>query len=43
MRLLISALVVGFLFVWGLEHVPNMMGYMFVGIVVILILRQFKK
>ena len=43
MRLLLSALIVGFLFVWGLNNIPNMMGYMFVGLVVILILRMLKK
>lgn len=43
MRFLLSALIVGFLFVWGLENIPDMMVYLLVGTVVLFIVRQLNK
>lgn len=42
MRLFISALVVGFLVVWGFNNIPNMMGYLIVGGIVIMVTKSIK-
>jgi ABC-type polysaccharide/polyol phosphate export permease len=39
---LVYALIVGFLFVWGWEHIPNFMAYLFIGAVVLFFLKQIK-
>lgn len=43
MRFILYSLVIGFLVVWGVENVPNFMGYLFVGTIVILLLRLINK
>ena len=43
MRFLLSCLIVGFLFVWGMDNIPNMMGYMLVGGIIIMIVRAINK
>lgn len=42
MRFLLYSFVVGFLFVWSLENIPDFMGYLFVGIIVVLGVRMLK-
>lgn len=43
MKLALWSLIVGSLFVWGLTNVPDIMGYMSVGLILILFFRLFKK
>lgn len=43
MRFILYAFVLGFLFVWALENIPDFVGYVFVGIILILALRLLKK
>lgn len=42
MRFLLSCLFVGFLFVWGMNHIPNMMGYLLVGAIVLFFAKAIK-
>ena len=39
---LIYALLVGMLVVWGFNHIPNMFGYLFVGMVALFFIKQIK-
>jgi len=43
MRFLLYALLVGFLFMWGVENIPDFMGYLIVGVFVILGVRMLKE
>jgi len=43
MRFILSALVVGFLFLWGLQNIPDFIGYIVVGTVIILLVRAINK
>lgn len=42
MRVLLSCLLVGFLFVWGMNNIPNMIGYMIVGGIVLMVVKAIK-
>jgi hypothetical protein len=39
---LIGAFIVGYLVVWGFQNIPNFFGYLFIGVVTLLILKQLK-
>jgi hypothetical protein len=42
MRLIISALVAGFIFMWMIDNAPDMLGYIVVGLFVIFFIRLLK-
>ena len=42
MRFLISVVGAGFLFLWGLTHIPHFVEYIMVGIVIVIIAKLFK-
>jgi hypothetical protein len=43
MRFLLTALIVGFLFVWCANNIPDFLVYIFVGTLVLLIVRTINK
>ena len=42
MRFLLYCLILGFLFVWGLNNIPDMIGYMVVGAIVVMVIKALK-
>lgn len=43
MRLILSSIIVGFLFVWALDNHPDVIGYLIVGLFITLVLKALKK
>lgn len=43
MKTLVTSIILGVLVVWGFKNIPNFFGYLFVGLIVLLLIKEINK